>query len=282
MNKDPDGACTEDKSGRIPLHYAARNGSLELATRLLKRFPGGIFIQDLDGKLPLHLACANGSNEALIRLLIENYPKGLQQKDKSLSLPLHYAASRRMAQANTLKLLMEQYPSAIYAADDSGRLPLHHAVETHCLERIRLFVEMDKFTVTKTTNNGASPLKLACSSHRHGDIKRYLDEQQRSCLQEIRQAFDYVTDDQCGFPDLVQANIWLYAKPNLFQPTEQDLMDEIESDSDEDESEVDEDFAEDDFEDDEESESEEEEEDSDNDSDEDEVFVIDEESLVWV
>jgi ankyrin repeat protein len=120
------GASTIDKSGKIPLHYAARNGALELATKLLERFPGRIHVKDQDGKLPIYFACNTGSNEALVRLLIDKYPESLKEKDKSQSIPLHYAAARRMAKTNTLKLLVERYSARVHSPDMDGRLPLHH------------------------------------------------------------------------------------------------------------------------------------------------------------
>jgi ankyrin repeat protein len=89
MEQDPDGASTIDKSDKIPLHYAARNGALELATKLLEKVPGGIHVKDHDCKLPSHFACNNGSNEALVRLLIDKYPESFKEKDKSQSIPLH-------------------------------------------------------------------------------------------------------------------------------------------------------------------------------------------------
>jgi ankyrin repeat protein len=238
MERDPDGASTIDKSGKIPLHYAARNGALELTTKLLERFPGGIHVKDHDGKLPIHLACNNGSNEALVRLLIDKYPESLKEKDKSQSIPLHYAAARRMAKTDTLKLLVERYPEGVHSPDMDGRLPLHHAVETHCMERIRVFVDVDPYTTTKKTRDGKSPLQLACLAHRHLEIKQYLLHEQTTCVQQIREAFNYVTDEQCGFPDLVQANMWSYTNPGLYQPSNEDLEeeeDDLESDEESDE-----------------------------------------------
>ena len=231
MEKDPDGASTMDSFGRIPLHYASRNGALELATKLMERFPAGIMVQDAEGKLPIHLACANGSNEALTRLLIDHHPEGLKVADKSKSIPLHYAASRRMAKTETLRLLLERHPGGIHAADENGRLPLHHACETHCLDRIRLLVEVDPLTVIETARTDNSPLKLACLSHRHAEIKSYLLEKQTAAVQEIREAFDFAIGDQCGFPDLVQAVMWEFAKPELFQPSEEELEDDLDDDS---------------------------------------------------
>ena len=143
-----------------------------------------------------------------------------------------------MAKTDTLKLLLERYPEGVHSPDSDGRLPLHHAVETHCMERIRVFVDADRFTITKKTRDGKSPLQLACLAHRHLEIKQYLLETQTACVHEIREAFNYATGDQCGFPDLVQANMWSYANPGLYQPSNDDLEeeeDDLDSDEESDE-----------------------------------------------
>lgn len=67
---------------------------------------------------------------------------------------------------------------------------------------------------------------------------RLLDNQ-TACVQEIREAFYYATGDQYGVPEVLQAIIWSYANPGLYQPSNDDLEeeeDDIDSDEESDKS----------------------------------------------
>lgn len=48
----------------------------------------------------------------------------------------------------------------------------------------------------------------------------YLLEQQDEAVNVIMEAFEDVAENQLGLPDLVTANVWSFAKPDLWAPEE--------------------------------------------------------------
>ena len=70
---------SEQGTGLMPLHYACKNGFVDVASALLQ---AGVEIDAVAGDVrtphgstPLHLACANGSFE-LVKMLIGRSPSG--------------------------------------------------------------------------------------------------------------------------------------------------------------------------------------------------------------
>ena len=46
----------------------------------------------------------------------------------------------------------------------------------------------------------------------------YLSDQHDLVVHAIKEAFEDVAEAQLGFPDLVVAQVWSFAKPNLWTP----------------------------------------------------------------
>lgn len=54
----------------------------------------------------------------------------------------------------------------------------------------------------------------------------FLLEKQNEALRAMKEAFEDVSDTQLGLPDLVIAYIWSFAKPDLWERTEDKLRGE--------------------------------------------------------
>jgi len=99
------------------------------------------------------------------------------------------------------------------------------------LDRIRDLVEADLNSVLLKSNNGDTPLQLACRHHLSSAIKAYLAEKQVEAIQAQREKCNEGMEPML-FPDLVVAEIWKFSKPDVWQPKEEDLLSEDEVDSD--------------------------------------------------
>jgi len=98
LDVNPNSAFTRDKSGKLPIHRAARNGcSPEAIMNLLRVNPESAKTRDLKGKLPLHHACTSATNRSsieslgVLRCLLESYPEGANTRDFSGRFPLQEA-----------------------------------------------------------------------------------------------------------------------------------------------------------------------------------------------
>lgn len=58
-----------DDHGYTPLHYACRDGKLELAKKLVYTDRLNPHLQANDGNTPLHLACLNGQIDVIVWLV---------------------------------------------------------------------------------------------------------------------------------------------------------------------------------------------------------------------
>ena len=65
---------TPNRTGQVPLHFAAKKGQVEALEVLLKSFPNHVNIQDQAGKTPLHEAAQNG-HLATVTLLVKSGAK---------------------------------------------------------------------------------------------------------------------------------------------------------------------------------------------------------------
>jgi len=157
--------------------------------------------------------------------------------DGSGSIPLHIASEKPSLMV--LKYLIERYPEGICRDDNNGLLPLHRAftgwLSDDDLDRIRILVEADPFTILSKSHNGRTPLQRAFLTRAPHNIKTFLEARQAEAIQAIREAFDE-TMDELPLPDVVVAEIWKFAKPNVRTPSEEGWLDDSEDDSDDDNS----------------------------------------------
>ena len=117
--------------------------------------------------------------------------------------------------------LLDLYPQGIHVADRDGMLPLHQAcfIAHPSLNTIRLLVEADLYAVVKTSPAHGTPYQLAWGRRNTDvEIETYLIGKQNEAVAALKEACEYVGATQLGLPDLVVAQVWSFAKPDLWVP----------------------------------------------------------------
>lgn len=231
----PESVRAKCSIGRLPLHFAAMYQPANVLQYLIEQNPDAVSTQDDTGTLPIHYACTYYVVNEKIQLLLdcyqgpESHHGGLSIVNQDGRVPLHYYATIAEAETEMLEHLIELYPEGIHVADSNGMLPLHSACDNHRLATIRTLVDADPFTVIRQTPNGSTPYHLAWRMNHNTengrDTEEYLMEKQNEIVLLLKQTITEVADTQLGFPDLVIARVWSFAKPDLWQPgTEQVVM----------------------------------------------------------
>lgn len=116
----------QTKSGKRPLHIAARSNNLEVVELLLQ---ADADFEAVDKKMmrPLHYAARQG-NEKIVQLLLTK-GAGVECQDQDMMRPLHYAA--RFPEVTRL---LVAHKASVEARDKNGRTPLHYAVNSDVLK----------------------------------------------------------------------------------------------------------------------------------------------------
>ena len=236
LQTSPEAAQSRDLCGQLPLHYAVLKPTpLKVVQMLIETYPNAVNVTDNHGKLPLHLACRNGAPLEVLQLLLnrfigdEQHHNGLSVTDRDGYLPIHWYAFSENARPETLRYLLELYPGGVHVVvERSGKLPLHYACESNppVLEIIRLLVEAAPYTVIQKRGDERTPLQCIRPGRgqlrRNVEVEMYLLERQNEVVDTIKETFVDVAYTQLGLPDLVIANVWSFAKPDLWTPDEED------------------------------------------------------------
>jgi len=158
----PQAASTANHKGKIPLHYAAREGRIEMVHFFLQRAPETARIATDKGKLAVHFAVGEG-HAAIASALLWQYPQSAAiPSNPKGKLPLHFGA--RWGYLNIAHELLGIYPDAVRALDWEGSLPLHDAAREGQYRMARYLLE--RFPVALQTANlrGEIPLFPAVRS----------------------------------------------------------------------------------------------------------------------
>lgn len=96
-----------------PLHIGAMSGApAETMQMVLEAWPEAAQKPDtLDTSLPLHLCIGRETDEAVLRLLLEAYPKGAETLAGNQELPLHKAVAK--ASPAVVKALLAAFPRGV-------------------------------------------------------------------------------------------------------------------------------------------------------------------------
>jgi euchromatic histone-lysine N-methyltransferase len=106
------------------LHHAARAGNMDMVKLLVDQWPKGVRAENRDWETPLHLAGRSGRMEVM-RLLLECWPEGARAKDVKLFTPLHWAAASGMIEV--VRFLLQFWPEGLRAKGEAVDTPLHLA-----------------------------------------------------------------------------------------------------------------------------------------------------------
>lgn len=161
LAEDPDLRTATDDSQRMPLHWAAIDGSPELLAAVFD--PSALEAKDFLGLTPLHLA-ATWNPEATRWLLGKGAPIDAPSRLERAT-PLHWAAEQQNLE--TLKLLLDAgaNPDVENAA---GSTPLLSAVKLETEKTVpaaRLLIEAGA-TVDAANRGGITPLVKASAGGR--------------------------------------------------------------------------------------------------------------------
>ncbi len=117
--------------------------------------------------------------------------------------------------------MIDLYPHGIHVADHTdGMLSLQAAcANSHrMLDTISLLVEADLFTIVQNSQRG-TPYQMAWRwSNTNVEIETYLIEKQNEEVAALKEACESISATQLGLPDLVVAQVWSFAKPDLRAP----------------------------------------------------------------
>ena len=154
LEKEPNLVNAKGDNGKVPLHFAAAKGHVDIAALLIAK-GGDTNAKDEDGEVPLHLAAANGQVE-LASLLIA---QGADVNARSVggSTPLRMAAEEGRAQM--VSLLVEK-GADVKAKAATGWTPLHGAAENGYTD-VASFLVLKGADVDAKEEKGRTPLRWA-------------------------------------------------------------------------------------------------------------------------
>ena len=127
LRVDPCTASMPSKKDKLAVHFASGEGHLGVVRALLRVHPGGAAMSSNKGKLPLHFA-ARWGHMSVAQHLLSLFPEGIKGVDWEGSLPLHDAA--REGQAVMSQFLIDKWPEALQATSLRGEIPLFSAVRS--------------------------------------------------------------------------------------------------------------------------------------------------------
>lgn len=153
--QNPKAISAPNDKGKIPLHYAAREGRAEMVQFLLKNDPSTAQIRSNKDKLPLHFACGEGHFE-VVRALLSIDPEGAERPSKKGKIALHFAA--RWGHIPVAQHLVQLYPHGVHVQDWEGSLPLHDAAREGQAVMSQLLIDQWSGALQTTNLRGEIPL----------------------------------------------------------------------------------------------------------------------------
>ena len=121
LEKFPDASLEADDSGRIPLHYAAHFGNVDVVELFLQKNNSIAYKKDNEGMCALHISAREG-NEGVMRTIIKKCPDTCELLDDKHGTALHLAVES--GRINVVKLFLGTVKNE---QDKNGNTPLHLA-----------------------------------------------------------------------------------------------------------------------------------------------------------
>ena len=147
------------------LHCAIRKkATSDIIIDIINGNPSAVQQRDSSLSLPLHAACCYNQSKSVIQLLVKLYPLAVHVREGDTNtgwLPLHYACSFHQSHS-VIQLLVKEYPLAVQLKVDDRSYPLHMACSHNQPESvIKLLVKEYPLAVQERNRNGSYPLHCA-------------------------------------------------------------------------------------------------------------------------
>ncbi|KAL0005497.1 hypothetical protein SO802_013058 [Lithocarpus litseifolius] len=126
LEKFPDAILKEDDSGRIPLHYAAHIGSVDVVELFLQKNDSVAYKTDKEGMSALHSSAKKG-NGGVMRAIIKRCPYACELLDKKRRTALHFAVESGSIIAVNILLKELAFGDLINEKEKDGNTAFHLA-----------------------------------------------------------------------------------------------------------------------------------------------------------
>jgi len=188
-----------DETRETTLHFVAAQGLLETVKALVKRCVFHVDVRDDDEKTPLHYAAINGSDQ--VAEFLVNNGGDIDARERAGATPLHFAV-RWGSEVIVKFILRKKGPDAkqcLESGDRLGRTPLHYAASqktglSYIVNLLKAGANIDA-----RDNSGMTPLHLACRFGNISLVRMLLDEGAEKSLQDNQgmSPLDHATEKEC-------------------------------------------------------------------------------------
>jgi len=160
IKENPSIVTKQDDSGRIPLHWAASGGHLELSSRLLDitKNPDP---RDDSGWTPLIISVSAGHAE-IVEMLLNAKADVNAVTDQGRSSLLY--ASSRGREDSVAKLI--SVGADVHIQDKLGATPLHRAAGPGHIKVVNTLLSANNVKINSVDNYGNTALHAACEEER--------------------------------------------------------------------------------------------------------------------
>ncbi|KAF4517990.1 hypothetical protein B566_EDAN008826, partial [Ephemera danica] len=193
-----------DGCGNTVFHYASYKDQIQILDLLLQQHNSLLNIKDKDGNTTLHVAClfgkinvvlyllskdcsvtdcnnsgfsalhcaAKNNHIEIMRLLLHRDTSLLNMQNKYSQTALHLACMEPNSEAVQILL---SYDCSVNERDVNGKTAFHSAARRHFVNTMELLLEREKSLLNMQTNEGVTPLHLACFDGRTDAVQFLLN-----------------------------------------------------------------------------------------------------------
>jgi len=168
----PESISQPDHIGSLPIHCLCANKgldevvSVDILTLLLEAFPESVERGNSMERLPIHNAARGGKSPTFLKILVKANPQSVRIFDRvGRMLPTHSACISDNCRLDSVKYLLDIYPESIKIDTGGGWLSIHLAARSNGPQKdeiIEHLLSKDPTCASKVTENGLTPIHLAC------------------------------------------------------------------------------------------------------------------------
>ncbi|CAG7718043.1 unnamed protein product [Allacma fusca] len=160
----------KDKYGHTPLHYAAKQGQIKSAAKLLF-YGASIITKSNDGENVFHISCRYGRLNIIQQILnMEQNNSVINEGNGKGLTALHIAASE--GHSRVVQALMKK--GALLHRDHSGETPLHLAAKYGHRHTMKVILNVHSHLLDQTDKEGNTSLHIAAMENRAAAVELLL------------------------------------------------------------------------------------------------------------